>query len=196
MSRWTAVLAVAGLAAAGCGGSYAFPEHRPQDYPPIKTTVLNAPFGLEPGAAAAFDLDLAESGDLYATVDWTSSANNVVAVFSSPRCASVNLALAGSCAEGVHATRPSVCPAKPRIVTASVVAGARVRLYVANAGTSLEWDGSRSRCAAMPPAAEQPWPAPSASWRSWRSSLADRVPPPTTGGCLNRRRPRITYAPA
>lgn len=138
MSRWTAVLAVAGLAAAGCGGSYAFPEYRPQDYPPIRTTVLNAPFGLKPGAAAAFDLDLAESGDLYATVDWTSSANNVVAVFSSPRCASVNLALAGSCAEGVYVTRPSVCPAKPRIVTASVVAGARVRLYVANAGTSFE----------------------------------------------------------
>jgi hypothetical protein len=138
VSPWKAALAVAGLAVAGCGGSSGFPEYRPQDYPPLKTTLLNSPFELVPGAAAAFDLEVPESGDLFATVDWTNPANNVVAVFSSQRCASVNLALAGSCAEGISVATPSLCPAKPRIVTASVTTGGRVRLYVANAGTSFE----------------------------------------------------------
>jgi hypothetical protein len=139
VSHWKATLVVGGLAVAGCGGSSSgFPEYRPQDYPPIKTTLLNAPFELVPGAATALDLDVPEAGDLFATVDWTSPANNVVAAFSSQSCANVNLALAGSCQQGVHATSPSLCPAKPRIVTANVTAGGRVRLYVANAGTSFE----------------------------------------------------------
>jgi hypothetical protein len=139
LSPWKAALAAAGLAIAGCGGSSGgLPEYRPQDYPPVKTTLLNAPFELAPGAAAAFDLDVPETGDLFATVDWTSPANNVVAAFSSPSCASVNLALAGSCPQGVYTTSPSLCPAKPRIVTANVTSGGRVRLYVANAGASFE----------------------------------------------------------
>jgi hypothetical protein len=115
-----------------------FPEYQPQDYPPVKSVLLDDPFELPPGASVAVDLQTPESGDLVATIDWTHSSNNVVAVFASPRCASVNLALAGGCAEYVHGGRPSLCPAKPRVVTASVVGSTPVRLYVANTGATAE----------------------------------------------------------
>lgn len=136
MKRCVVILAVALVA--GCGPSFEFPESRPGDYPPIKTVLLREGFTLAPGASTALDLRVPESGTLVATVDWTHASNQVIAVFSSQRCADVNLALAGGCKEYVRLTRPSVCPAKPRVLSADASQGAPVRLYVANTGLAAE----------------------------------------------------------
>lgn len=137
MKRALAAVAAA-FACAGCSSSPGFPEHRPQDYPPVETVILEQGFALGSGAATAIDFQMPQTGDLIATVDWTHASNNVVATFSSQRCADVNLALAGACAEHVHQARPSTCPAKPRVVTANSTSGSPVRLYVANAGSTAE----------------------------------------------------------
>ena len=111
-----------------------------QDYPPIKTTLLNEPFELAAGASVAFDLPSGPEwrGDVAATVDWTHASNSVIAVFASRDCPGVNPALAGSCKAGLLFADASTCPAKPRVLTAEVVGSAPVRLYVANAGASRE----------------------------------------------------------
>jgi len=143
MESGNVTLAAAALAtslvAAACGGpSSVFPEVRPEDFPPIKTILLNEPFALAPGASAAFDFQIPDTGDVLATVDWTYASNEVLAVFSSRGCPGVNQALAGSCNQGVFQAPASTCPAKPRAVAATVVGGAPVRLYVANIGPAAE----------------------------------------------------------
>jgi hypothetical protein len=105
--------------------------------------VLEDGFELPPGASARFDLrapphDPDWSFDLFATIDWTDPANNVVAAFGGESCGGVNLALAGACGAGVHQTRPSLCAAKPRVVTAVATSSSLVRLFVANAGATFE----------------------------------------------------------
>lgn len=136
--RWAGAL-FAAATAAGCGSGAGFPEPRPGDYPPIKTTLLDAPFELAPGASVAIALPHpASKGDVFATIDWTHTANNVVAAFGGPSCRGVNEALAGGCQEGFNVGRPSTCPAKPRVLTANVFGNVPVRLYVANAGLSAE----------------------------------------------------------
>lgn len=123
----------------GCeSGASPFPEYRPQDYPPIHTTLLNEPFSLPPGASIAFDLPPEWKGDVTATVDWTLPSNSVVAAFSSRTCPGVNQALAGACNQGLQFADPSTCASKPRVLTASVVGSAPVRIYLANAGPSAE----------------------------------------------------------
>jgi hypothetical protein len=143
MERGKAALAAAALAASlvavACGQpSSVFPEVRPEDYPPIKTTLLNEPFALAPGTSAAIDFQVPDTGDVVATVDWTYASNEVLAVFAGRSCPSVNHALAGSCNQGVFQAPASTCPAKPRIIAATVVGGAPVRLYVANTGPAAE----------------------------------------------------------
>lgn len=137
MKRTLVALAVA-LAAAGCGSSSGLPDYRPQDYPPVETVILERGFALGSGASAAMEFQMPLTGHLIATVDWTHASNNVVATFSSQRCADVNLALAGACAENVYQAKASTCPAKPRVVTAYAISGSPVRLYVANAGVTAE----------------------------------------------------------
>jgi hypothetical protein len=95
-------------------------------------------FRLEHGSATTIDFQASDRGVLFATVDWTHASNNVVAVLADQGCASVNLALAGNCDQGLTFSEPSTCTAKPRILTASIAAGRPVRLYVANAGASAE----------------------------------------------------------
>ena len=129
------------LATAACGApTFPFPDYRPEDHPPIKTTLLNEPFELAAGASVAFDLPSGPEwrGDVAATVDWTHDSNSVIAVFASRDCPGVNPALAGSCKAGLLFADASTCPAKPRVLTAEVVGSAPVRLYVANAGASRE----------------------------------------------------------
>jgi hypothetical protein len=127
------------LLLAGCGsGASPFPEYRPQDYPPIRTTLLSEPFSLPPGASVAFDLPPEWKGDVTATVDWTSSSNTVVAAFAARTCPGVNQALGGACTQGLQQAAPSTCAAKPRVLTAFVIGSAPVRIYVANAGPSAE----------------------------------------------------------
>lgn len=137
MTQQSVVIFVA-LAVAGCTQSFEFPEHRPQDYPPVETLVLEESFALAPGGSTAIDFQMPDSGDLFATVDWTHDSSQVVAAFSSQRCADVNLALAGGCKEYVFHTQPSLCPAKPRVVTANAMRGSPVRLYLANTGQLAE----------------------------------------------------------
>jgi hypothetical protein len=120
------------LLLAGCGsGASPFPEYRPQDYPPIRTTLLNEPFSLPPGASVAFDLPSEWKGDFTATVDWTSSSNTVVAAFAARTCPRVNQAQGGACTQGLQSATPSTCAAKPRVLTAFVIGSAPVRIYVA-----------------------------------------------------------------
>ncbi len=127
------------LLLAGCGsGASPFPEYRPQDYPPIRTTLLNEPFSLPPGASVAFDLPPEWKGDVTATVDWTLPSNNVVAAFAARTCPGVNQALGGTCTQGLQLATPSTCVAKPRVLTAFVIGSAPVRIYLANAGPSVE----------------------------------------------------------
>jgi hypothetical protein len=134
----TAVLLIA-TAAAGCGGgTFDFPDIRREDFPPVRTTILNLPFELAPGASATFDFQITESAEVVATIDWTRASNEVAAVFASRSCPSVNHALAGSCFQGVLSTRPSTCPAKPRVIGAYAVGGVPLRLYVANTGPAAE----------------------------------------------------------
>jgi hypothetical protein len=127
------------LLLAGCGsGASPFPEYRPQDYPPIRTTLLNEPFSLPPGASVAFDLPPEWRGYFTATVDWTSPSNAVVAAFAARTCPGVNQALGGACTQGLQSATPSTCAAKPRVLAAFVVGSAPVRIYVANAGPLAE----------------------------------------------------------
>jgi hypothetical protein len=132
------------LTVGACGGSSpAIPESRPEDYPPIKTVVVDASFKLEPLGAALFEFGIPEAEpainvDVFATVDWTLPSNNVVAAFGGESCGDANLALAGKCTAGILLARPSLCPAKPRILTAIGTSGARLKLFVANTGASLE----------------------------------------------------------
>jgi hypothetical protein len=133
----TAVSLALGIGACGAGES-PFPDYRPQDYPPIKTAILNEPFSLPPGGSVAFDLPPEWKGDVTATVDWTFPSNTVVAAFASRTCPGVNPALAGACNQGLQFAEPSTCAAKPRVLTAMVVGSAPVRIYLANAGSSAE----------------------------------------------------------
>jgi hypothetical protein len=135
--RAAAIGLALGLASCGSGES-PFPDYRPQDYPPIKTTILDEPFSLPPGASVAFDLPPEWKGDVTATVDWTFATNSVVAAFASRTCPGVNQALAEACNQGLQAARPSTCAAKPRVLTALVIGSAPVRIYLANAGPSAE----------------------------------------------------------
>jgi hypothetical protein len=134
----TAAVLFSLAALAGCGGSPVFPDYRPEDYPPAMTTLAEEAFGLEPGSSVAVDFHAPEGGKLIATVDWTHVSNNVVAALAAPSCASVNLALAGQCRQGLTLAQPSTCSAKPRTLTASIAGASIVRLYVANAGASPE----------------------------------------------------------
>jgi hypothetical protein len=122
----------------GCGGAPVFPDPRPDDFPPVMTMLAAEAFGLEPGSSVAVDFHVPDGGDLIATVDWTHASNNVVAALAAQSCANVNLALGGSCRQGLTFTQPSTCVAKPRILTASIAGASGVRLYVANVGDSLE----------------------------------------------------------
>jgi hypothetical protein len=135
----------AGAAIVACGGSSSspFPEYRPDDFPPIKTVVLEASFELGPLESTRFDVRVPDSNpdwsfELFATIDWTDPSSNVVAAFGGESCGGVNLALAGTCDAGISFTEPSVCAVKPRVVTATASTRALVRLYVANAGETFE----------------------------------------------------------
>jgi len=135
------VLAV--IAAVSCWSPPDFPEPRPADYPSTRTVALEAAFALPPLGSQRFDFSIPEAAvaasiSVFVTVDWTSPANNVAAVIGGGTCEDVNLALAGSCTAGVYLTRPSLCPAKPRIVTAQATSGAPLRLFVANTGATPE----------------------------------------------------------
>jgi hypothetical protein len=135
---------VLAMAAGACwSASSEFPEHRPADYPSTRTVVLEAAFALPPLESQRFDFSIPEAAvagsiDVFVTVDWTSPASNVVAVIGGGTCEDVNLALAGGCTAGVYLTRPSLCQAKPRIVTAQATSGAPLRLFVANTGATPE----------------------------------------------------------
>jgi hypothetical protein len=134
----TAAVLLSLAALAGCSGSPVFPDYRPEDFPPVMTPLAEEAFGLEPGSSVAVDFHAPEGGTLIATVDWTHVSNNVVAALAAQSCANVNLALAGQCRQGLTVTQPSTCAAKPRTLTASIAGASPVRLYVANAGASLE----------------------------------------------------------
>lgn len=57
----------------------------------METVVLEQGFARGSGASAAMDFQMPQTGYLIATVDWTHTSNNVVATFSSQRCADVIL---------------------------------------------------------------------------------------------------------
>lgn len=131
------------LTLGACGSPTALSRPRLEDYPPIKTVALEGSFRLEPLAAKRFDFvvpgpDPTRHVHLFATIDWTSPSNNVVASFAGEGCAGVNAALAYRCSIERIGTLPSLCPAKPRVLTETVRTGAAVSLWVANTGTSSE----------------------------------------------------------
>lgn len=142
-TRQTAAVLASALAVGACHSATGLEAYRPEDYPPIKTVVLEGSFALEPLASTRFDLRVPETGSpdwvtLFATVDWTHSSNSVVASFAGEGCEGASAALASRCSIERSATTASLCPAKPRRLAESVRPGAFVSLYVANAGTSIE----------------------------------------------------------
>ena len=109
--------------------------------PPIRTPLADMPFTIPAGGAARLDFEVAERGDILASIDWQDAGKNLVAVVTGRGCHSVNDALAGRCSEPGVVTSASTCPAKPRHLHVGVYTPAALRLWVANTGATAESGG-------------------------------------------------------
>jgi hypothetical protein len=156
--RWQCISALLMAAAlpAACGGGGGGVTRRDVDLerrtPPLSFTQLpDMPFEVAPGAAVRLDFELAQAGDLAATIDWRDPANNLVAVFTSRGCHSVNDALAHRCSDTEVSEFASTCPAKPRVLVHSNYAPVALRLWIANTGATAEsGDVALTQCVDAP----------------------------------------------
>jgi hypothetical protein len=139
-SRRASGLLMGAVLMAGCGGSVTRrveDEHRLPPAPTF-TALPGMPFTVEPGGAARLDFEVAEPGDVVATIDWQDPANNLVAVFTGRGCHSINDALAGRCRTSEVSGMASTCPAKPRVAIHFTYAPVALRLWIANTGATAD----------------------------------------------------------
>ena len=127
-----------GALLAGCGGSVTRNDDAGVAAPPTYVTLPALSFTVPPGGSTRIDFDVAEAGDLVATLDWQDPANNVIAVFTDNKCQSVNEALSGRCRTAVVNAFASTCPAKPRVMVHPNYAPVTLRLWIANTGATTD----------------------------------------------------------
>ena len=138
-SRTASALLIAAALAAACGRSLTGGvDGDGEPPPPIRTTLPTLEFTVAPGGSARLDFEVGEPGSLVATIDWTASENNLVAVITGRGCQSVNDALAGRCRNSEVSGSASTCPAKPRLVAHTNYAPVALRLWIANTGARAD----------------------------------------------------------
>jgi hypothetical protein len=136
------VLLLVAMLPAACGGDVTGVRGETgEPPPPIRTPLPDMPFTIPAGGAARLDFEVAERGDILASIEWQDSAKNLVAVVTGRGCHSVNDALAGRCSEPGVVTSASTCPVKPRRLHVGVYTPAALRLWIANTGATAESGG-------------------------------------------------------